>query len=87
MLLRTRYSEALFLDEQIRSKELVLKGRTGEGNAVLDVATIRSLKEGVVQDLYYYCNVCAIKSVAPEICSCCQGPVELIEKPLAAGDD
>jgi hypothetical protein len=35
----------------------------------------------VVQDLYYYCAVCAIKSVSPEECACCQMPVELVEKP------
>ena len=27
-------------------------------------------------------NICAIKSVSPEPCACCQGPVELVEQPL-----
>jgi len=35
-----------------------------------------------VQDIYYYCDVCDIQAVAPGPCECCQGPTELVEKPL-----
>lgn len=86
-LLRSKFSEAIFLDERLREKELVLKAKLFPQSLVLEVATIRSLRDGKVQDLYYYCNVCAIKAVSPEPCACCQGPMELREGPLSAHDN
>jgi hypothetical protein len=81
-LLRGKFSEAIFVDERIRQKELVVKARLFPNTQIIELERLRSLKAGVTQDLFYYCNVCAIESVSPEICSCCQGPVELIERPL-----
>jgi hypothetical protein len=86
-LLRTKYSEALFVDDRLREKELLLKTRLFPATQIIEPITIRSVRNGVVHDLYYYCEVCSIKAVSPEPCSCCQGPVELIEKPLQANDE
>jgi hypothetical protein len=85
-LLRTRLSEALFLDLRLHEKELVLKGCVLPKSHVLDAQTIRSVRNGAVCDLYYYCEICDIESVAPVPCACCQGPVELVEKPLPQQD-
>jgi hypothetical protein len=82
-LLRTKLSEALFMDERLRQKDLVLKGKVLPKSQILDVTNIKSIRNGVVHDLYYYCDICAIESVSPAECACCQGPVELVEKPLA----
>lgn len=84
-LLRTKFSEALFAEEEVRKKRLLLKGRVFPKSQVFEVMRIRSVKDGVVHDLFYYCTVCSIESVAPGICSCCQEPVELKEKPLPPG--
>jgi hypothetical protein len=84
-LLRTRLSEALFVDARLREKELILKGRLLPQTQLFDAAAIRSVRDGVVCDLFYYCSVCDIESVSPDDCACCQGPVELVEKPLNAG--
>ena len=81
-LTKTRFSEALFVDARLREKELLLKGNVSEDAKSFDALTIRSIKNGVVHDLYYYCEICAIESVSPDICSCCRMPVELVEKPL-----
>jgi hypothetical protein len=85
-LLEGKFSEAIFKDPRVRAKELRIKARLLPGSQVLEMTYFRSVKDGVVQDLYYYCEVCAIKTVSPEICACCQSPVELIEKP-ASGED
>lgn len=82
-LLRTKLSEALFVDERLRAKDLVLKGNVLPKTQILEVVSIKSIRNGVVHDLYYYCEICAIESVAPEECACCQGPVELVERPLS----
>lgn len=81
-LLRSKYSEALFVDDRLRQKELLLKAKLFPKSQVIEVTSIHSVRNGVVQDLYYYCDVCAIKSVSPEVCACCQGPVVLVEKPM-----
>ena len=82
-LLRTKYSEALFLDEALRERELILKGRVFLAAQVMEVFNIRSTHDGVVYDVYYYCDVCAIKQIMPGPCECCRQPVVLTEKPLA----
>ncbi len=81
-LAKTRFSEALFLDKRLHEKELLLKGNVSPDAKSFDALTIRSIKNGVVHDLYYYCEICAIESVSPDICGCCRLPVELVEKPL-----
>jgi hypothetical protein len=81
-LLRGKYSDAIFLDERVRQKELLVKARLFPDTRILEITNLRSIKNGVVQDLYYYCDICAIQGVSPETCACCQGPVELVEKPL-----
>lgn len=81
-LLRTKMSEALFVDQRLREKELLLKGRVLPKTQIFDLSSMKSVRNGVVHDLYYYCTLCDIQSVSPEICACCQGPVELVEKPL-----
>jgi hypothetical protein len=81
-LLRTKYSEALFVDERLRGKELLLKGRVFPKSHVFEVTRTRSVRAGVIYDVFYYCSVCHIESVSPGPCECCQGKVELMEKPL-----
>jgi hypothetical protein len=82
-LLRTKLSEALFMDERLREKDLLLKGKVLPKSQILDVTIIKSIRKGVVHNLYYYCDICAIESVSPVECVCCRGPVELIEQPVS----
>jgi hypothetical protein len=81
-ILRGRFSDAIFMDEKVRARELQLRARVFPQSNAMEVLTIRSIKDGVVQDLYYYCDVCAIKSVSPEVCACCQAEVVFTEEPL-----
>ncbi len=81
-LLRTKLSEALFADKRLHEKELIIKGRTFPHTQILDAVVLRSVRNGVVNDLYYYCDVCEIKTVVPGPCMCCQAPVILVEKPI-----
>ncbi|MFO1497617.1 MAG: hypothetical protein U1G07_04355 [Verrucomicrobiota bacterium] len=81
-LLRTKFSDALFVDARLRAKELLLKGRVFPQSQILEVTRIRSIRNGVVQDLFYYCTVCSIEMISAGPCACCQGAVELHEVPL-----
>ncbi|MCZ6680926.1 MAG: hypothetical protein O7E52_27170 [Candidatus Poribacteria bacterium] len=81
-LLRTNLSEALFIDKRLQEKELIIKGRTFPKTQILEAISLQSVHNGIVHELYYYCETCAIRTVAPGDCVCCQAPVELVEKPL-----
>ncbi len=81
-LLRTSLSEALFVDEHLHEKDLIINGRVFPKTQLLEVIRIRSIRDGIVHELYYYCDTCYIRAVAPGNCDCCQAPVVLIEKPL-----
>jgi len=81
-LLRTKLSETLFVDEQVRKKELILRGHVLPKTQIFEMTGMKSVRNGVVYDLYYYCDVCAIKTLSPGPCMCCQGPVQLVEQPL-----
>jgi hypothetical protein len=81
-LKRTKLSEALFADPQLLQKELLLKGRLTPDSKTFDVTVIRSIVNGVVCDLYYWCDICSIQQVAPGECMCCREKVRLVEKPV-----
>ena len=81
-LLRTSLAEALFVDERLHEKDLVINGRVFPKTQLLEVTRFLSIRDGVLHDLYYYCDTCYIRTVAPGNCDCCQAPVVLIERPL-----
>ena len=81
-LLWTSLAEALFVDERLHEKDLILNGRVFPKTQLLEIIRFSSIKDGIVHELYYYCDTCYIRAVAPGDCDCCQAPVELIEKPL-----
>ena len=81
-LLRTSLAEALFVDERLHEKNLIINGRVFPKTQLLEVTRFLSIRDGVLHDLYYYCDTCYIRTVAPGNCDCCQAPVVLIERPL-----
>ena len=81
-LLRTSLAEALFVDERLHEKDLIINGRVFPKTQLLEVTRFSSIKDGVVHELYYYCDTCYIRAVAPGSCDCCQALMVLIERPL-----
>jgi len=82
-LVRTPMSEALLTDTNLHSKVLLLRGRAFPKTQLLEVTgNLHSLRDGKVNELYYYCDICSIKSSAPGSCMCCREPVHLVEEPV-----
>jgi hypothetical protein len=82
-LIKTPQAEALFADTNLYSKVLVLKGNVAEPSHTFAVTgNFHSLKNGKLHDLYYYCDVCSIKTSIPGLCLCCREPVRLVEEPV-----
>ncbi len=80
-LLSDEASRALFLDERLRGCRTEIRGLRYPGVPYLQVSTFRIEHEGRLQTPEYYCSICAISVRFPQICPCCQGPMELRMKP------
>jgi hypothetical protein len=78
-LLRTPLAEGLFADERFRKHTLILEGRAFPGTRIAEVTRIVWLRDGKAFEVFYWCEVCAIRTASPGPCACCQGAVELRE--------
>ena len=84
-LLSDEASRALFLDKRLRDRPVELRGKRFGGVPYLQVVTFKVEHEGKLQTPEYYCNICTISVRFPQICPCCQGPMELRMKPARSG--
>jgi hypothetical protein len=80
-LLSDETSRALFLDARLRNRDAQIVGRRYSGLPYLQVVTIEVESEGRLRVPEYFCDVCTISVPYPQICPCCQGPMELRMKP------
>jgi hypothetical protein len=80
-LLSDETSRALFLDSRLRNRNAQVVGRRYSGLPYLQVVTIEVESEGRLRTPEYFCDVCTISVPSPQICPCCQGPMELRMKP------
>src|SRR5438128_563844 len=60
-LKRNPQSEALFADTNLLAKVLLLTGKV-QGKSFEATGNLRSIKNGKVHELYYYCDVCSIST-------------------------
>lgn len=70
-------SRALFLDERLRGRPVEVQGRRYPGLPYLQVTLFRVLENKIYRIPEYYCDVCTISVRFPQVCPCCQGPMEL----------
>lgn len=80
-LFRDDASRALFLDERLRECRAEIHGRRFSGIPYLQVSTFQVEREGHLRTPEYFCSVCSIAVRYPQICPCCQGPMELRMQP------
>jgi hypothetical protein len=82
-LLSDDASRALFLDGRLRNRRVELQVRRLPRLAYLQVVAFKVEFEGKMRTPEYYCDVCAISVRYPQICPCCQGPMDLRMTPEA----
>src|SRR4051794_35747521 len=80
-LLSDEASRALFLDERLRDRPGEIKALRYPGNPYVQVLTFQIEENGRLRTPEYYCEICTISVRSPQICPCCQGPMELRMKP------
>jgi hypothetical protein len=74
-------SRALFEDANLRAKDLEVTGQLDAAGR-LEVIQTRSVKNGKLHDVYYWCETCHIRSPYGGDCWCCFQPFEFKEVPM-----
>lgn len=80
-LIKDDGSRMFFKDERLLKRPMQLTGRVLDGNLV-QVVNVHSIVKGELNDVYYWCDICAIRRNEKKICDCCGGPMELKEEPI-----
>jgi hypothetical protein len=80
-ILSDEASRALFLDDRLRNCPSEIQGRRFAGVPYIQVVSFKIERDGRLQTPEYYCDVCAISVRYPQICPCCQGPMDLRMRP------
>jgi hypothetical protein len=75
-------SRMFFKDPSLRGRPMRLTGRLFADTHFLQVVSVHSYKNGKLHEVYYWCDICAIRRNAPGVCECCGGPMELREVPV-----
>src|SRR5579885_1910019 len=70
-------------DERLLNRPMRLTARRLPGSQMLQVIVVHSYHKGQLCEVYYWCDVCAIRrNEKLAVCECCGGPMELRETPV-----
>jgi hypothetical protein len=75
-----------YRDAKLLGRPLQVQGRLIPNTGLLQLTQVFSLKDGKPHEVFYWCDVCAIKRFSLEktgVCECCGGKMELREVPVA----
>jgi hypothetical protein len=81
-LIKDDGSRMFFKDARLLNRPMRLTGRLFPDTHLLQVLEVHSLRQGQLHELYYWCDVCAIRRNEKNACECCGGPMELREVPV-----
>jgi hypothetical protein len=74
-------SRALVLDGRLRDRPVRLTAVPDPGTGALRVVCVQTIVDGVVNDVDYWCDICAISLTRPGPCYCCGQETVLRERP------
>jgi hypothetical protein len=81
-LIRDDGSRMFFNDPKLLNRPMRITGRLFKDTKLLQVLTVHSYHKGKLYEVYYWCDICAIRRGQKQMCECCGGPMELREVPL-----
>ncbi len=81
-LIKDDGARMFYKDASLLHRPMRLTGRLLPGSQLLQVVQVHSVRNGQLYEVYYWCDVCAIKCFEEKICECCQGPMERREEPV-----
>ena len=68
-------------DKRLREMEVLLMARRYEGLPMLQVIRVYRVDGKKVFEVDYWCEICAIAMYELKACDCCQGDIELRQRP------
>lgn len=83
-VLPTESARFFYQDETMRNRLMQLTARVREKTPGLEIIDLKSVKDGKLHDIYYWCEICSIRLMQLKACECCQGPLEVREVLLDA---
>lgn len=81
-LIKDAGARPFFKDERLLNRPMRLTGRLFPNTNLLQVVLVHSVHKGTLHEIFYWCEVCAIRRNEKDICECCGGPMELREPPV-----
>ncbi len=81
-LVKDAGARMFFKDARLLNRPMRLNARPVAGGALLQVIGVHSYVKGRLCDVYYWCDICTIRTYEAGVCDCCGGPTELREVPV-----
>ena len=73
-------SKRCYKDSRLLNRPMRLTARPVGDTNFLQVFQVHSYLKGELHEVYYWCDICAIKRFEKRQCECCGGPMELREE-------
>ncbi len=74
-------SKMLFLEKRLRDRPVQLTAILEPQTNSLRVVRVQTLKDGVLHDVDYWCEICQISLNYPGLCVCCNDDTVFRERP------
>ncbi len=81
-LVKDAGARMFFKDRRLLNRPMRLTGRLVPGSTLLQVVNVHSYLNGKLHDVYYWCDICAIRGFEAGICDCCGGEMDFREVPV-----
>jgi hypothetical protein len=81
-LVKDAGARMFFKDPHLLNRPMRLTARPAAKGAMLQVVSVHSYVKGQLCEVYYWCDICSIRTNELGICDCCGGPTELREVPV-----
>jgi len=78
-LIKDDLGRRFFKDEQLLNRDYRITCRI-VGGTMVQVISVQSIKDGKPHDIYYWCDICAIRRNEKNDCECCGAAMELREE-------
>jgi hypothetical protein len=85
--LPTDAAAAIYTDERFRTRELQVTARLFPSVRIIEVIKLQSWQQGKLHNLFYFCEVCNLRTHKPGPCDCCQDPVQFREVLVTEDDE
>jgi hypothetical protein len=81
-LIKDDGSRMFFKDKGLLNRPMRLNGRLIANAQILQVLDVRSVVNGQLHEVYYWCDTCTIRALEPGDCACCGAKLEFREIPV-----